>query len=157
MCLKRLFLLLGLICFFNNVFSQHIDEGFYNDWDYGPNGVYGNLGLTKIKYREYYKIEKMDSHTVNVQHFNPSGVLTHTTSVIFSNGILSKVEEKNQWGEIYDHKKFLQQIDKNEFIVTDLLRGENNYLPCKYVKYIYKDELLIETRGYSFTGSPNTS
>jgi hypothetical protein len=36
--------------------------------------------------------------------------------------------------------------------VKDLLRGVNNYLPCKYAKYIYRDELLIEEQFYSFDG-----
>jgi hypothetical protein len=134
-----------------NAFSQHVDLGLYNDWDYGPNGVYGNLPLIKTIERGYYKIERADSQTVSVKQFNPSGIVIHTAVVRFLNGILLRVEEADQWGEIYEYRTY-GQVSKNEFIVTDLLFGKNIFLPCKYAKYIYQDELLTEVQYYSFAG-----
>jgi hypothetical protein len=150
--MKSLFLLFVSVAFFTNLFSQQIDEGIYNDWDYGPNGVHGNLPLVKITARKYYKIEKSGPQTVRVQHFNPSGVVINTTSVTFVSGVLNKVEIMNQWGEIYEYRNFTQK-DKDEFQVTDLLWGVNNFLPCKYAKYIYKNELLSEVQYYSIAGN----
>jgi hypothetical protein len=122
----------------------------YNDWDYGPKGVYGNLPLPKGSERKYYKIEKTGPKTATIRHFNPSGVVINITSVTFEGGI-KRVEETNQWGETYEYRKYTQK-DSNEFIMTDLYQGVNNFLPCKYAKYIYKDDLLTEVQYYSFSG-----
>jgi hypothetical protein len=98
MSLKPLILLLGFLPYFNKVFSQHVDEGAYNDWDFGPNGVYGNLPLKQLNDRGYYKIEKIDSQLVKVKHFNPSGIIINTASLFFVRGIINRIEEMSQWG-----------------------------------------------------------
>ena len=152
MPVKHWLLLSVLLAFGGTLFSQHIDKGLYNDWDYGPHGVYGNLPLTKVAERKYYAIEKKDDTTIVVRQFNPSGIPVNTTSITFVNGVLSRVEEANQWGDTSDYRKFTQK-GKNEFIVTSQKWGVNSFLPCKYAKYIYNKELLTEIQYYSFADS----
>jgi len=146
---KYEFLLIISLGFFNALSGQQINEGVYNDWDYGPNGVYGNLRLTRITARSYYKIERADPQTANIFQINPSGVVINIAVVTFVNGNLSRVEEINQWGETYEYRKYTMTA-KNEFRVTDLVRGKNIFLPCKYALYVYRGELLSEMQFYSF-------
>jgi hypothetical protein len=135
-----------------SLFSQYIDEGPFDNWDFGPTSVHGNLRLKNIANRFYYKIEKTNAQNAKVLRINPSGVIINTVIIKFVNGILIKVEEMDQWGEIYDSRNFTE-TKKNEFKVTDIGRGINNLLPCKYAIYVYKNELLSEIQYYSFTGS----
>jgi hypothetical protein len=146
---RYIFLLIVSFGLLNALSGQQISEGLYNDWDYGPNGVYGNLRLTKITSRSYYKIERADPQTTKVYQINPSGVVINTAVVTFANTNLSRVEEINQWGETYEYRKYTMTA-KNEFRVTDLVRGKNIFLPCKYALHIYKGELLSEVQFYSF-------
>jgi hypothetical protein len=151
MTAKCKLLLLGSIFISSIAVSQHVDEGYYNDWDYGPHGVYGNLRLFKIKDRTCYRIEKDGPQKVIVRQFNPSGIVINTISVSFVNGILSEVDRTDQWGEIYEYRNY-QPKEENVFQVTDLVRGKNISLPCKYAIHIYSKELLTEVQNYSFTG-----
>jgi hypothetical protein len=149
---SRLIVLTVLITAFSlNLPAQHIDEGYYNGWDFGPRGVYGNLLLKDPQARRSYHIEKKDPQTVLVKMINPSGVVLNTARVSFIQGTVSKVEEINQWGEIYNVRSF-SMTGKDTLKVTDFSRGVNNYLPCKYALFVYKDELLTEIQYYSSTG-----
>jgi hypothetical protein len=130
--------------------SQHVDEGAFNDWDYGPHGVYGNLKLAKVSERGYYRIERTGTGDVVVGQINPSGIVIHTATVHFANGVLTGVEEANQWGEPYETRRYMP-VGVDSFRVTDLVRGKNAFLPCKYALNIYKKELLKEVQYYSFT------
>ena len=132
-------------------FTQHVDEGYYNDWDFAPHGVYGNLRLTKVTARTCYKIEKDGPQKVVVRQLNPSGTVVNVATVTFSDGLISELDQANEWGEIYEYRSY-QQKEKNTFRVTDLLNGKNAFLPCKYALYLYKDELLSEVRYYSAGG-----
>jgi hypothetical protein len=151
MIAKCKLLLLASVFISSTAVSQHIEEGCFNDWDYGPHGIYGNLRLSKLKERFYYRIEKDGPQKVIVREFNPSGVVVNTAFVSFVNGILSEVDEVNQWGDIYEYRNY-QQKEENVFQVTDLLHGKNVFLPCKYAIHIYKNELLAEVQYYSFKG-----
>jgi hypothetical protein len=151
MIISRKLLLLAFVFLCKVAFSQHVQEGYYNDWDYGPHGVYGNLLLTKIQGRTCYKIEKGGPQKVIVRQFNPSGILINVTTVTFLNGILSEFDQANQWGEIYEYRDY-QLKEENVFRVTDLVRGKNVFLPCKYALHFYTNELLSEVQYYSFTG-----
>lgn len=145
-------LVLFLPLFFSTVaLGQHADEGNYNDWDFGPHGVYGNLSLAKIKTRTYYKIHEESPQRIIVQKINPSGIVVNTAIVSFLQGILNEVDQADQWGEIYDYRNYQQQAG-NVFKVKDFLRGKNAFLPCKYALYIYDKELLTEAQFYSFGG-----
>ena len=139
------------LCFSQLAMSQHVDEGAYNDWDYGPHGVYGNLKLAKVSERAYYRIARTGPGSVIVQQINPSGIVVNTATVNFSNGVLSKVEEANQWGEQYETTQY-KPVGIDSFRVTDLVRGRNSFLPCKYALNIYEKELLKEVQYYSFAG-----
>jgi hypothetical protein len=151
MLFKSKMILLASLCLSTVAYSQHIEEGCYNDWDYGPHGVYGNLLLTKTKERTYFKIEKSGPQTVVVKQVNPSGIVIHVASVTFVSGILSRVEKTNQWGETYEYVNY-EKKGEGVFRVTDLVRGRNAFLPCKYALYVYKKDLLAEVQLYSFTG-----
>jgi hypothetical protein len=144
-------LLLACLFLCKVAFSQHVAEGYYNDWDFGPHGVYGNLSLAKIKARTCFKIEKDGPQKVIVRQFNPSGIVINVVTVTFSNGILSEVDRTNQWGEVYEYRNY-QLKEENVFRVTDLVRGRNVFLPCKYALHFYTKELLTEVQYYSFTG-----
>lgn len=147
--IKNSFLLFVSFLFITNLFSQQVSQGCFNGWDYSPNGVFGNLRLTCILGRTYYKIEKEDEQNVMVQQINPSGIVTNTTMVVFKKGILTSLTEISQWGEKYEYKTFTK-VNDNEFIVTDLEHGENFYFPCKYARVFYSNDLLTEERYYSF-------
>ena len=132
-------------------FSQHVDEGYYNDWDCGPHGVYGNLRLTKTTGRTCYKIEKAGPGKVVITKSNPSGTVIKVETLEFTNGVISEFDVADQWGNIYEYRSFTPEGD-NVFRVTDLVRGKNIYLPCKYAHYIYTGELLTEMQYYSSGG-----
>ena len=148
---KRTLLLSSSLLFSALVFAQHVDEGYFNDWDYGPHGVYGNLRLSKIKERTFFSIEKDGAQKIIVRKFNPSGVVTNTATVNFQNGTLSEVDQTDQWGQVYEYRHYLPK-GENVFQVTDLVRGRNISLPCKYSIHLYTNELLTEVQNYSFTG-----
>jgi hypothetical protein len=151
MIVFRKSLLIVFVLLFKVAFSQHVQEGYYNDWDYGPHGVYGNFLLTKITARTCYKIEKDGPQKVIVRQFNPSGIVINVATVTFLNGILSEFNQANQWGEIYEYRNY-QMKEENVFRVTDFVRGRNAFLPCKYALHFYTKELLSEVQYYSFTG-----
>ena len=83
------FLLLISFFSFTFSFSQQIDEGYYNDWDFTPNGVHGNLPLKNIIGRQSNKIVKINDHLVRIQQFNPSGIVINTSTLIFENGSIT--------------------------------------------------------------------
>ena len=70
-----------------------------------------------VTYRWYYKIEKQPNHTVRVQHYNPSGIITGTTIVAFKDGIVNSLADINQWGETVEVRRYKSK-GNNEFIVT---------------------------------------
>jgi hypothetical protein len=88
---------------------------------------------------------------VVVKQVNPSGIVINMASVTFLNGILSEVDKTDQWGETYEYLHF-EGKGEDVFRVTDLVRGRNAFLPCKYALYVYKKDLLSEVQFYSFTG-----
>ena len=94
------------LCFSQVAISQHVDEGAYNDWDYGPRGVYGNFKVSRVLERSYYKIERTGPGSAVVRQINSSGVVVNTATVKFANGMLSEVEEANQWGEQYETRQY---------------------------------------------------
>jgi len=139
------------LCFSQVAISQHVDEGAYNDWDYGPRGVYGNFKVSRVLERSYYKIERTGPGSAVVRQINSSGVVVNTATVKFANGMLSEVEEANQWGEQYETRQY-KIVGIDSFRVIDLVRGRNSFLPCKYALNIYEKELLKEVQYYSFAG-----
>ena len=151
MPLKSFYLLTILFVTTFSVFAQYVDQGNFNNWDFGPTSIHGNLHLTKTISRRYYHIEKLDTQTVTIKEVNPSGITINTTTVTFANGLLSGVDEMNQWGEHYSHRNFIA-ITKDAFKVSDFTRGTNNLLPCKYAIYTYENEMLGEIRYYSAAG-----
>jgi hypothetical protein len=133
--------------------AQHVDEGAYNDWYYGPHGVYGNLKVSALSGRKFYRINKADEQTVVIQEVNPSGIVVNSGTVFFVNGLLSKEEEMNRWGEKYEYRRYTM-VGKDCFRMTNFLRGKNVFLPCKYALNRYDGELLSEIQYFSFTGKP---
>ena len=73
--------------------AQHVDQGYYNDFDFGPHGVYGNLKLEKVTGREYYEIKKTSDSTVRSIQMNPSGIPKSTYIITFKNGLISHIEK----------------------------------------------------------------
>ena len=147
LCRNLLLLTLVFLCKF--AFTQrHVDVGFFNDWDYGPGGVYGDLKLPKTAARTYYRIVKTGPGKMVVTKFNPSGVAINTATVTYLNGRLSEVDEADKWGEIYEYRHYQLQ-EKNIFRVTILRNGSNAFLPGKYALYTYTGDLLTEIRYYS--------
>lgn len=149
MTLKNCYYLFVLAAFSTPAFAQKVMEGNFNDWGYGPSSVYGNFPIKNTIETPYYKIEDKGKGFIKVSHINPSGIVTHTTSVHFINNFLSAIEETNQWGDTNEYLTF-KADGKNEFMVSDLYEGSNFYLPCKYARYTYTDELLSKTEYYSF-------
>ena len=130
--------------------SQHIEEGTYNDWDYGPHGLYGNYKVSKVKDRKYFKLSKAGPGKYLSEEVIESGVVTNTATVYFVDGLLSKVEQANQWGEIYEYRNYTK-VGKDSFRVSIMAHGKNTFLPGKYALYIYNKELLVEVQYFSFT------
>ena len=151
MTVRRNVLLIAVLLLSTTTFAQHVAEGSYNDWDYGPHGVYGNLRLTKATARTFFKISKDGPQKVVVRQLNPSGTVINTATVTFSNGVLSEVDQANQWGEVYEYRHF-QSKEKDVFSVTDLVRGRNIFLPAKYALFMYTGELLSEVQYCSSDG-----
>jgi len=148
MSLRRCLFLFITLLYSGIALCQHVDQGCYNDWDYGPHGVYGNLLLTKTKVRPYFKIEADGAEQVKVSKINPSGVVTDVAMVKFANGLLSEADFADHWGKTYEYRHY-QPKDSNTFRVTDLVRGSNIFLPCKYAVYTYTGELLSKLQYYS--------
>jgi hypothetical protein len=146
-------LLLNLIFFSKNLFSQKIDQGNFLDFDYGAHGVYGAHRLNKTTFKEFWQLSRLNDSTAKAIQINAAGIAFTTVLVTFKNGSLSHQEEINQWGDTIRHKNF-QPLGQDSFKVTHFINGINAYLPCKYAKVIYKNELLVEESLYSHNGSP---
>ena len=142
-----------LCCFLvtASIFAQHIDQGYYNDFDFGPHGVYGNLKLGKVTGRGYYEIKKTSDSTVRSNQMNPSGITQSTYLITFKNGLISHIEKLNAWGTVVEYRKY-EMIDENVFKLTFLSNGVNIFLPCKYAIETYNRELLVKTTFHSFSG-----
>ena len=132
-------------------FSQNIDKGIFDDFDYGPHGVYGARSLDNTKYKEFWKLSAIDKSTALAVKFNEAGVKTNSLIVSFKNGVLSHVEEVNQWGDTIRYKTF-QPLGNDSFQVTHLLMGNNQFLPGKYAIDVYRNELLVEESFHSGSG-----
>jgi YD repeat-containing protein len=132
-------------------FSQQIETGNFNDWDFSPSKVFGNLRLQKTTERTFIRISRVADSIARVETVNPSGIVTNTSLLIFKNNIISKIEEANQFGEIVDIQQFTP-ADSNTLLVTQVHKGVNSFLPCKSAKYIYNNGLLREKQYLSFKG-----
>ncbi len=125
--------------------------GTFKDWDYTPHQVVGVGKLIDPVNRTYYKISAINKYNVRVQKINPRGIVTTTYIVTFVDSLLSRHVTLNQWGDTTEVFKF-SPMAANEFMVTFFSKGKNGLLPCKGMKYIYKDDLLGEIRYISFDG-----
>ena len=131
-------------------FTQSQKEMTFKDWNYSSNNVFGLIPMENKSHRKYYKITKIDNQSTKVQEYNPAGIVTNTTVIRFVNGKLNMLTRTDQWGDTYEISKFaLSGVD--QFTVTRLSSGKNDFLPCKAAKYIYKNNLLIEIRYLSYT------
>src|SRR5882724_11228365 len=116
-------------------------DSTFKDWYYTPTAVFGRTPLLKINGREFVRISRTKDQAVSVYKYNAAGILINTTDVKFYKGKISLITETNQWGENFDSAWF-KPSGTNEFFVTQKLRGQNPYLPCKGVQFIYKNNLL---------------
>ena len=123
----------------------------YKDWDYTPTSVFGLVKLENTSNRSFYKITRIDNQSTRVQEYNPAGIVINTTVVRFFNGNLKLVTETDQWGKTYQTTKFTF-LGNGTFNVTETNTGKNSNLPCKLVKYIYRNNLLAEKRYISYSG-----
>lgn len=123
----------------------------YKDWNYSPTSVVGLIRLDNTANRSFYKITRMNEQSTKVQQYNAAGIVTNTTVVRFFNGSLKLIAETDQWGKTYQTTKFTY-LGNGIFNVTETNTGKNSYLPCKSVKYIYKNNLLAEKRYLSYSG-----
>ncbi len=130
------------------------DEVF-KDWNFAPRKVYGIGKLRNTTNRTYYKISEINDSLTLAEEFNPAGILTNRTKIHFKNGMVSRIIEANRWGEEYSTFDFTPCGD-GEFFVEKKTYGENAYLPCKKIKYKYKNDLLIEMMYYSDSGNACT-
>lgn len=123
----------------------------YKDWDYTPTSVFGLIRLDNTSNRSFYKITRLNAQSTRVQEYNAAGIVINTTVVRFFNGSLKLVTETDRWGQTYQTTKFTS-LGNGTFSVTETNTGKNNILPCKSVKYIYKNNLLAEKRYLSYSG-----
>jgi hypothetical protein len=125
--------------------------GIFKDWTRTETRVYGMLKLTDTVGREFDKISYVDSNTVKVEEYNPSGTRTSTTIVHFMDNHLSGIDHINQWGVLYRTVKFTPDGD-HIYTTTDKWWGTNDYLPCKEVKTVFENDLIKEMRYMGFNG-----
>jgi hypothetical protein len=131
-------------------FAQTQKVTAYKDWNYSQSNVFGLIPLESTAQRRYYKITKADNQSTKIQEYDPSGIVTNTTLIRFVNGKLNMLTRTDRWGDTYEISKFaLSGVD--QFTVTRLSTGKNDFLPCKGAKYIYKNNLLMEVRYLSYT------
>ena len=120
----KIFAILATVIFYSSTsFSQQIETGNFNDWDFGPSKVFGNLQLLKTTERKFIHISKVADNIAKIESVNPSSIVTNTVLLTFKNGFISLFEETDQYGELYNIRKF-KMVDSNTFIVTELLHGK---------------------------------
>src|ERR1700692_1045613 len=85
-------------------FAQNFDRGKFVDFDYGPHGVYGARPLDDTKYKEFWKLSGINKSTALAVKFNEAGIQTTSVIISFKNGLLSHMEEVDQWGDTIRHK-----------------------------------------------------
>ena len=132
--------------------AQNFDKGNFLDFDYGPHGVYGARPLDKTKDKEFWHLSGISNSTALAVKSNEAGIQTTSVIISFKNGLLSHMEEVDQWGDTIRYKTF-QPIGRDSFQVTHMLMGQNQFLPGKYAIDVYKNELLIEESFHSGSGS----
>lgn len=149
MLLRSAALMVALLI--SSAFAAFSNGENYKDWDYTPTSVFGLMKLETTTNRSFYKITRMNAQSTKVQEYNAAGIVINTTVVRFFNGNLKLVTETDQWGQTYQTTKFTL-IGNGIFSATETNTGKNSLLPCKSVKYIYKNNLLAEKRYLSYSG-----
>lgn len=132
-------------------FAQKFDKGKFVDFDYGPHGVYGARLLNDTKNKEFWQLSGISKSTAIAVKFNEAGIQTTAVIISFTNGLLSHIEEVDQWGDTIRYKTF-QPLGRDSFRVTNMLMGQNQFLPGKYAIDVYKNELLVEESFHSGSG-----
>jgi len=87
-------------------FAQNFDKGKFVDFDYGPHGVYGARPLVDTKYKEFWQLSRIGKSTALAVKFNEAGIQTTSMIISFKNGLLSHLEEVDQWGDTIRYKTF---------------------------------------------------
>ncbi|RTL57594.1 MAG: hypothetical protein EKK37_16305 [Sphingobacteriales bacterium] len=133
--------------------AQYYEPGNYDDWNYNPTRVYGIKKLTQTRDRAYYHLSKTDASTIKIQYYNETGIADYSHLVRFVNGKISTMISTDKYGFVYQVYKFTP-VGPDALLVTSKRMGENYYLPCKAVKYIYKNNLLTELHYLGYSNKP---
>ncbi|HZX59963.1 MAG TPA: hypothetical protein VFE54_14600, partial [Mucilaginibacter sp.] len=139
-----------IVCLLSGFTRMPVEERF-KDWNYSPNEVFGLVKLESTSNRSWYKISHLDNQSTRVQEYNAAGIVTNTTILRFFNGKVKMMTSTDQFGRTYETTKYTN-LGNDEFMVTTTNTGKNSYLPCKSVKYIYKNNVLSEMQYLSFAG-----
>lgn len=122
-------------------------DSTYKSWVFTPTAAYGRFRLDRPKNRSYVKISHPAADLTIIQSINPAGIVINTTRVAFKNGLLHLTTETDRWGDIYDSTWFTPD-GPGKFLVTERKRGVNPYLPCKYLQYTFRNDLVTDVLCY---------
>jgi hypothetical protein len=118
-------------------------DSAYRFWSISPTSVYGIVPLDKPKNRPYIRISHSSPDLTVIQDINPAGIVTNTTRVYSKNGLLHLSTATDRWGDSYD-SVWYQPDGLGKLLVTERKRGVNPFLPCKYVEYIFRNDVLTD-------------
>lgn len=126
---------------FQNI--QTTSDSTYKTWFYTPSGVFGRKPLSRIKGQEYVKISKISPEEIQVNKYNPAGILINITTLWFFNTKLSLITETDRWGNSYD-SIWIKPTSPNKYLIKEKLRGVNPNAPCFALRYEYQNNMLTD-------------
>lgn len=130
--------------------TQKKIEGDFKSWQFSDKSVVGNILLENTNGIDFFRITQLDKETTRIEEINSNGVLEQTIMVKFIGGIISSISYTNRHGKVYCTRTFVREGDGLfEESVTD---GEKDYLPCKGIRHVLKEGLIIESSFVGFDG-----
>lgn len=131
-------------------------DSLYKSWYFTPTGVFGRLPLSHPKSRHYISLSHPAPDQAVIAEVNPAGITTNTTRIYFRNGLIALSTVTDRWGDTYDSIWFKPESPE-KFLVTERRRGVNPYLPCKYLQYSYRNDLLVDILCYADSIRPGSN
>ena len=135
-----------------NSYSTLETTGNFKYWDCNQSQVFGLYKIDNTAGRNYYKITIVSDGS-KIEQYNTQGVLIGITIIKFNNGNIVSLSEANRWNYVIKTKRY-RQLNKDEFMVTEIVKGVNSNLPCKGVKYSYSNGVLDKETFLSFDDKP---
>lgn len=130
--------------------AQKKIEGDFKSWQFSDKVVVGNILLENTNGIDFCRISQLDNETTRIEEINSNGVLDQTIMVKFTGGIISSISYTNRHGRVYRTRTFANE--EEGLYEESLTDGEKDYLPCRGIRHVLKEGLIVESSFVGFDG-----